>query len=435
MLSSFILDIRRTDKHFWKVLTSSMIGNALEWYDFMLYGYCAAILGKLFFPAHDAFSSLLATYSVFFIGFIMRPLGGLLFGYLGDRIGRKRSLIWSIYCMAIPTTLIGLLPTYESIGWIAPVILTFLRLLQGISMGGEFTGSIVFVVEHADPKHRGFWGSWTTCSAAIGVLLGSLVCVLIGTFLTESEVIRWGWRVPFILSVSGSMIGAFVRRRLQETEAFKRNKTSKFRWKDFFVHHSTAFLQLICIEVVVAVGFFTICLFVVNYLQNFIGVSYYYATLVNTVATVFFALSIPIAGYCSDLWGRKPILKCASAALMLVAVPAFFGLSSGNMYWIFIAQITLNVVFGVYFAVLPATIVELFPANVRCLGVSLAHNITMMIFGGTAPTLAVFFIQHTMLCGAKDFALIVPGVYLAIAACISLCATFWLKESYRKSIS
>ncbi len=427
--------MRRTDQHFWKVLISSMIGNALEWYDFMLYGYCAAIIGKLFFPAHDAFSSLLATYSVFFIGFVMRPLGGLLFGYLGDRIGRKRSLMWSIYCMAIPTALIGVLPTYENIGWIAPILLTFLRLLQGISMGGEFTGSIVFVVEHADPKYRGFWGSWTTFSAAIGVLVGSAVCVAIGSLLSESKVMEWGWRIPFVLSITGSMVGAFVRKRLQETDAFEHHKNTGFRWKDLFHQHGNSLLQLVALEVIVAVGFFTICLFIVNYVQNFVGISYYHATLMNTLATICLACSIPISGYFSDVWGRKPVLRTASAFLMLSAVPAFFALSSGVFYWMMLAQIVLNVVFGMYFSVIPATIVELFPAHVRCLGVSLAHNITMMVFGGTAPTLAVFLIQRTVHSDYASWALVTPGIYLAIAAGISCCASFWMKESYRKSIS
>ncbi|PPE04195.1 MFS transporter [Holospora curviuscula] len=435
MSTSFFSDIRKTDKHFWKVLISSMIGNALEWYDFMLYGYCAAIIGMLFFPAHDAFSSMLATYSVFFIGFIMRPLGGVLFGYLGDHIGRKRALMWSIYCMAIPTALIGLLPTYAHIGWAAPVILTILRLLQGLSMGGEFTGSIVFVVEHADSRYRGFWGSWTTFSAAVGVLLGSSVCVAVGALLSPSEVLRWGWRIPFVLSITGSIVGAFVRNRLQETQAFEHNYRPKFSWSHLFNCYGTALLQLICLDVVVAIGFFTICLFIVNYLQNFVGMSYYHATSINSISTLGFALSIPLSGYCSDLWGRKPMLRFASLLLMLVAIPAFFVFSMGNLYQIFIVQLILNIIFGMYFAVIPATIVELFPPHVRCLGVSLAHNVTMMVFGGTAPTLAVFLIKSTLVIGGRSLALATPGVYLALGALISFCATFWIKESHQKSIS
>ena len=435
MLTPFVSEIRNTDKHFWKVLLSSMMGNALEWYDFMLYGYCAAIIGTLFFPAHDAFSSMLATYSVFFIGFIMRPLGGILFGYLGDHIGRKRALMWSIYCMAIPTALIGLLPTYGQIGWVAPVILTILRLLQGVSMGGEFTGSIVFVVEHAHSRYRGFWGSWTTFSAAIGVLAGSFACVTIGALLSTSQVLSWGWRVPFILSITGSMVGAFVRSRLQETQAFQHHQKEQFSWTYLFTHHSKALLQLIGLDILVAIGFFTICLFIVNYLQNFVGISYYHATSINTIATLGFALSIPISGYCSDQWGRKPVLRFASFLLMCIAVPAFITLSMGGVYQIFIVQLALNVVFGIYFAVIPSTIVELFPPRVRCLGVSLAHNVTMMIFGGTAPTLAIFFIKSSLEVGGKAFALITPGIYLALAALVSFCTTFWMEESYKKSIS
>ncbi|GAJ46175.1 proline/betaine transporter [Holospora elegans E1] len=432
MLTFFFPKVRNTDKHFRKVLISSMIGNTLEWYDFMLYGYCAAIIGALFFPANDAFSSMLATYGVFFVGFVMRPLGGILFGYLGDRIGRKGALVWSIYCMAIPTALIGMLPTYEQIGWFAPLFLTCLRLFQGLSMGGEFTGSIVFVVEHADPQHRGFWGSWTTFSAAIGVLIGSCMCVAVGTLLSESEFLRWGWRVPFILSITGSIVGAFVRNRLQETEAFSRNSSDNFSWKKFFARHGKSLLQLVCLDVVVAIGFFTICLFIVNYLQNFVGVGHYQATCISTIATLGFALSIPIGGYCSDRVGRKPVLRFASLLLLCAAIPAFIAFSTGNIYQIFFAQLALNVAFGVYYGVIPAAIVELFPPSIRCLGVSLAHNVTMMVFGGTAPTLAVFFIKEA---GEKSFALVTPGIYLAFGALVSFFATFWIKESYQKSIS
>ncbi|ETZ06896.1 proline/betaine transporter [Holospora obtusa F1] len=432
MLAVFFANVRHTDKHFWKVLISSMIGNALEWYDFMLYGYCAAVIGALFFPANDAFSSMLATYGVFFVGFVMRPLGGVLFGYLGDRIGRKRALVWSIYCMAIPTALIGALPTYAQIGWLAPVLLTTLRLFQGISMGGEFTGSIVFVVEHADSRNRGFWGSWTTCSAAIGVLIGSFICVTVGALLNDAEFLSWGWRIPFLLSITGSMVGAFVRNRLQEPRAFTQYGASDSSWKTLFTRHRKALIQLIGLDVVVAVGFFTICLFIVNYLQNFVGISYYQATCITTIATLGFAFSIPVSGYYSDHFGRKPVLRFASLLLMCIAIPAFFALSTGNLYAIFVAQFLLNIVFGVYYGVIPSAIVELFPPYVRCLGVSLGHNLAMMFFGGTAPTLAVFFIKQA---GDRSFALITPGIYLALAALISFGVTFWIKETYRKSIS
>ncbi len=185
-----------------KVVISGMIGNGLEWYDYALYGHMAAIISKLFFPSDDPFTSLIATFGVFAAGFAMRPIGAILFGYVGDRYGRKTSLAFSILLMAIPTAAIGLLPTYAQIGIWAPILLTVIRLLQGLSLGGEFSGSITFMVEHAPPDKRGIIGSAAVVSLVAGMLLGSLMATIFAKALSPEDFESWGWRVPFLLASS-----------------------------------------------------------------------------------------------------------------------------------------------------------------------------------------------------------------------------------------
>ena len=199
-----------------KLILSCVIGNALEWYDFIIYGYFAPILGQLFFPTTDRYSQLMCSFGALAAGFVTRPLGAVLFGHIGDKSSRIIVLMLSIYIMSIPTTLIGCLPTYAQIGWLAPLLLTVFRILQGLAIGGEYTSSMVFLVEHAPIDKRGFLGSWATCSLIIGVIIGSSVVTFITHFLTPQQVLSFGWRIPFILSMFGCAIGIYVRRHLKD---------------------------------------------------------------------------------------------------------------------------------------------------------------------------------------------------------------------------
>ena len=213
--------------HLKKVVVSSMIGNALEWYDFALYGYFSTLLAKLFFPSSDAVVSLMATYGVFAAGFFMRPLGGIIFGYIGDKMGRKKALLWSIYLMSFPTFAIACLPTYEHIAWGAPLLLTLIRLLQGLSMGGEFTGSIIFIVEHAEGRRRGFWGSFAPLSAILGILIGSGLAAFLSYTLDSEQLSAWGWRIPFALSLFGGWLGSYMRKTLGDPKTFEKSHKKK----------------------------------------------------------------------------------------------------------------------------------------------------------------------------------------------------------------
>ncbi len=408
-----------------KVIISCMIGNALEWYDFALYGYFAGIIAKAIFPpAQDPISLLLKSYGIFFLGFIMRPLGALLFGYIGDHQGRKKALMLSIYCMAIPTTLIGLLPTYEQIGPWAALIMTVLRLFQGLSMGGEFTGSMIFIVEHAPEGQKGFWGSWASFSVVIGLIIGSGISSLISFLMPADQLEMWGWRIPFLFSVGGSVVGAYMRKSLDDPREFQNQKTEQerphFYLKDLFSKYWKTIIRVVFIDFSIAVGFFLICTYIMTYLQNLVGFSYRFASVTNTLSMLAFAAGIPLAGSISDRYTPQKVMQWAVMAFMIAAVPCFYGLASGVSWMALISQIILAFIMGINFSPMPALLVSLFPTRMRYSGMSLAHNLSMAIFGGSAPEIATFLIKQTG-------NLLMPGILLFVAAFCSFWGLYKLR--------
>lgn len=406
-----------------RVVASCMVGNALEWYDFALYGYFAAIIGKIIFPpSDDAIAILLKSYGIFFSGFVMRPLGAILFGYIGDLHGRKKALMLSIYCMAIPTVLIGLLPTYAQVGYWSAVILTILRLFQGLSMGGEFTGSMIFIVEHAPSAQRGFWGSWASFSVLVGLIIGSSLASGISFLLTTEQLEMWGWRIPFLISIGGSFVGAYMRKALEDPKAEsdeeeERKKTTKgtLLLKELFLFHSKTMLRVVLIDLTIAVGFFLICIQIMTYLNKFIGFTYQFSFSVNTLSMLAFAAVIPLAGLASDRWSPQRVMAVAVAGFAVFSVPLFYGLSSGIAWLALVSHVALGAIMGINFAPVPALLVSLFPKHLRYSGVSIAHNLSMAIFGGSTPEIVTFLIDRTG-------SLVMPGVFLSLVALISFGA-------------
>ncbi|MEB3702333.1 MFS transporter [Candidatus Bealeia paramacronuclearis] len=411
-----------------RVILSCMIGNALEWYDFALYGYFATIIGQLFFPSASVFASLMATFGVFAAGFIMRPLGGIIFGHIGDKIGRKDALLWSIYLMALPTALIGLLPTYEQIGWMAPVLLTVIRLSQGLSMGGEFTGSMVFVVEHAPDHKRGLFGSWVVFSLVIGILVGSSVATATCYLLNEEQLHSWGWRVPFLLSVLGGLVGSYMRNAVDEPEQFKaakkQHKTEATPLKQVFQHHLKGIGLVMMIDLTVAIGFYIIVTFIPNYMSALLGWEKSESLLITTVSMIAMGAVIPFCGFFSDKFGRKPVLMAGALMFIFGAYPLFETLEMSGLMHALFAQIGLAMIMGTYFAPIPATLMELFPTEVRYSALSIAHSLAMAIFGGSAPLVATWLIHVTDNYSA-------PALYLALAAFISLIFVWKMPEHAR----
>ena len=246
MVPTIVSSTPRLDQ---RTLMAGAIGNVLEWYDFALYGYFAPVFAAMFFPSEQPFVSLLSTFGVFAIGFLARPLGALLFGHIGDTIGRREALAWSIILMAIPTIVVGMLPTYAMIGIAAPLILTCCRFLQGISVGGELTGSVTFLVEHAASSERGYIGSWAGFSAQVGALLGSGVGTLVASTLTDEALHQWGWRIPFLLGSLIAFIGWYLRTRISESPAFEHMRhagaLSAAPIREVFTHQRGAVVKVI----------------------------------------------------------------------------------------------------------------------------------------------------------------------------------------------
>ena len=415
-----------------KILISSMIGNALEWYDFVLYVQFAKIIGQLFFPSDDPFTSLLATFGIFAVGFVMRPLGGVLFGVLGDRFGRKAALVFSILMMAIPTAMIGFIPTYQQIGVAAPVLLTIMRLLQGLALGGGFSGCMTFIVEHAPSKQRGLIVSTTMFSLGGGVLLGIVVSLGFSHLLPEDDFLSWGWRLPFIISLAIGMVAFYIKNNIDESpiylEAKKHGKISKTPIRGVITHHWKELLIAIALYLTVTVPFYSFTAFFSTFLQQHAGVSLFDALVINGIAIFIFMLAMPVTGWLSDKYGRKNVLMITSIAIAILAYPTFLMLLEGGFIYPLVAQIIFGIALGAYMGPIPATLVELFPTNIRFTGLALSYNISAALFGGTAPFVYLKLIAFTG-------SVMSPAFYIMSFVVLTVIALLNFKDLYKKALA
>ena len=400
------------------------VGNVLEWYDFAVYGFLAPIMSPLFFPADSGLTGLMKTYGIFAAGYLMRPIGGVIFGYVGDRLGRKTALQWSIAMMAIPTVLVGLLPVHASIGSTAAVLLILLRLIQGISVGGELIGSMSYLVETAPENRRGLAGSWSVCGGVSGILLGSLVASVLGGLLGEEAMNEWGWRVPFLLGVVIFAIGSWLRRTLVESADFENANADEpnatlpiiavLRDMPRRVMHLSISILLF------ATSFYLLFVWMPTYLSKMVTPPVEHALDVNTAAMVFLLIMIPLGGRLSDSIGRKPVMLTATVLMGLLVYPAFLILDQGVMLYALAIQLLFAVLLGLIQGPLPAFMVECFPVKVRYTAIGLSYNITLAIFGGTAPLVSTWLIQTT-----GDLAS--PAIYLVVLAIISSTSMYFMK--------
>ncbi len=411
-----------------KALIAGSVANVLEWYDFALYGYFASVLAELFFPAEDRLTSLVLTFEVFAAGYLMRPLGAAFFGNLGDRVGRKRVLIISVILMAASSVLIGVLPTYAQIGVMAPILLTLLRLVEGFSVGGEFTGTVSFIVEHSHPDRRGFTGSFGTFSLIGGILFGSAVGALITSLLSTEEVINWGWRIPFILGIVVGGVGIYLRFGMEETPVFKamENKGGLVRTPVFeaLANYRREILIAMGATWTGAATFYIIFVYLPTYVSSENHMPISTALKINTVTMVILMMVSPFMGALSDRVGRKPVLTAGCLGIGVLAYPLFLLLSAGNVFYALGAQAIFAVGLAMLFAPLGTTLVELFPTKVRLTAMSLGYNLGFSIFGGTAPLVATYLIKETD-------SVMAPSIYLIFSALISLFVFLKIRETYR----
>jgi MFS transporter, MHS family, proline/betaine transporter len=405
------------------------IGSLLEWYDFSVYGFLAPILGSRFFPADDQVASLLAAFGVFAIGYAARPLGGAVFGHIGDKFGRKPAMIISAIMMGLATLAIGLLPDHTQIGTAAALLLVALRILQGLSVGGEFTASVVMLAEHAPDDRRGFVASWAEIGGIVGMLVGSGVGALTSSVLGEAEMHAWGWRIPFLLGAAIAVFGVVLRRQITESPALGHVERSAgspvmIALRD----HWRPILRMVSLLLMQGIGFYMVFVYAASYLTAQMHFTTARALDINTLALLAMLAGAPAAAIASDRIGRKPILYFVVVATGILAWPLWWLMHHQSFALILAGQLGFGVLMGLAFGVTPATMIEMLPAEVRCSGVAIGYNLCFGLFGGTTPLIATYLIART----ADDFA---PAYYLMAVTLVSFIALLGLPETARKPLS
>jgi MHS family proline/betaine transporter-like MFS transporter len=398
----------------WRAVIAASIGNALEWFDLVVYGFFAVTIARLFFPAGNDTVSLLLTLGTFGVSFFMRPLGAIVIGAYADRAGRKAALTLSILLMMSGTLIIAILPTYQSIGLAAPVILVIARLMQGFSAGGEFGSATAFLAEHV-PGRRGFFASWQVASQGLTTLLAAGFGVLLTGSLAPEQMAAWGWRVPFVFGLLIGPVAWYIRTKLDETPEFLAAETTTTPLRDTFASQKLRLLIAIGVVVLGTVSTYLV-LFMPTYGVKQLGLSPSVSFAAIALTGVIQMMFSPMIGHLSDRHGRTTIMLVPALLLLVLIYPAFLYLIAHPSFGTLIA---LQIVFGFlmtgYFAALPGLLSEMFPVQTRTTGMSLAYNIAVTIFGGFGPFIIAWLISAT---GSKA----APSYYLIFAAAVSLTA-------------
>ena len=405
-----------------RAVTAAVIGNVLEWYDFGVYGFVAAILARNFFPGKDEVTALLATFLTFGLGFVARPIGAIVLGRMGDTHGRKAALLVTIFLMASGTVLIGILPTYATIGFMAPLLLLVARLMQGFSTGGEWGGSSSFIVEWAPPGRRGLYGSFQQMSVVAGLLLGSGFAALLNTLMTADTMASWGWRIPFLVGGLLGPVGIYMRRTIDETPAY--TKMAKAGPVTSGPGGFGLAARAFGFTIVWTVAFYVLLNYMPTWTQKYMKLTAASALWSNTIGLVVLMAAIPLMGLLSDRVGRKPLLLGCCVAFVIVPWPLFTYLASGNVpFGMLIAvQILFALLISMFSGAGPAAIAEIFPTRSRSTWMTTGYALAVAIFGGFAPYISIWLIETF---GAPT----VHSYYLIAAAVVSVVVIWTLKET------
>lgn len=420
----------RGEAHTPKTVIGGTIGNIMEWYDFALYGFFAPVLAGLFFPSSSHLGSLIATFGVFAVGFFMRPLGGIVFGYIGDRHGRAAVLRLSIIMMGTATFLLGLLPTASHVGAWAALMLIAVRLLQGLSVGGEFSGSVTYMVETSPLHRRGFSGSWANFGSLVGTLAGSGLAALMSSVLAQGALQSWGWRVPFIIGGVVGVAAYLYVRNLEPTPHMEHHERQ--HEEDSPLHEAlTRNLRETVLAVIFASGygiaFYIPLVYLPTYASQLGSVSDGTALTVNSLGIALSMPLIPVFGWLSDHFIRRRSLLIIAFLLMAGVGWVLVALSAHGLPDLIVAQCLLALVIAIPLGSAPAMLVELFPVADRLTGYSLSYNLGLGVAGGTAPMIATWLISLTGYQAA-------PGAYLAIAALVSAAALWQMQDRSREPL-
>jgi metabolite-proton symporter len=414
------------------VVAASFIGTTIEWYDFFLYGTAAALVfGDLFFPNAEPLIGTLLALSTYAVGFAARPLGGIVFGHFGDRVGRKSMLVLSLLIMGTATVLIGCLPTHASIGVVAPILLVVLRFAQGIGVGGEWGGAVLMSVEHAPPGRRGFFGSWPQMGVPAGLLLSTLVFQLVQSTTSESAFMSWGWRVPFLASAILVIVGLVIRLKLMESPAFERVKETKTEARKPIVDVVRKYPRDVFTAMGMRMGengvFYLLTVFVYVYGEDELGLERNGLLWSVSIAAALGLISVPLWGWLSDRVGRKPLYLAGAIVTTLWAFP-FFGLMDTKSPVLIALAVVIGVNIGhdLMYGPQAAYFSELFGTRVRYSGASLGYQLASVFAGGFAPLIA------TALLAAGGSWLV--ALYITALGGISVVATIFARETFKTDI-
>lgn len=406
-----------------KVLIASLTGSSIEWFDYFLYGTAAALVfNKIFFPMVDPVIGLILSYLSFSLTFFIRPIGGVLFAHIGDRIGRKKTLVLTLSLMGGATVTIGLLPTYDMIGMWAPALLILMRIIQGMGIGGEWGGALLLAYEYAPEKRKGFFGSIPQAGVTIGMLMATFIVSLM-TLFSEEDFLSWGWRIPFLLSSVLVLIGLWIRKDIDETPDFQKVKKSgqvaKAPLRETLKHHWREVLIAAGLKVVETAPFYIFSTFVVSYATTTLTYQKSQALEAVTLGALVATIMIPLMGLLSDKIGRQRMYAVSVFVLGLFIVPWFMLLNTGTTWGIVLATvIAFGVLWAPVTAVLGTLCSEIFSANVRYTGITLGYQLGAALAGGTAPLIA------TGLLAKYDGDWVPVAWYLAVTVVISLIAIF-----------
>lgn len=404
-----------------KNIVAGALATMFEWYDYAVYGYFAVIIGKKFFPSDtNAIIEIMSAFAVFATGFVMRPFGAILFGYIGDKLGRRKALSLSVILMAVATCLLGVIPTYQQIGISASILLVLIRLVQGLALGGNYGGSFVFAIEHAPPNKRGFAGSLTMVGVTVGFFLGSAISVIFSNVLSENALQEWGWRIPFLLGLIALFVGIYIQKHTDETPEFKNkqllaDKETKLPIVVIFKKYKQKIAQAMGFILFDMVGMYILFSFMTTYLTTYAKMPMSTALQMNTINLLCMTLCVPLFGMAADRMGYKKIMYFVAGSFLIFAYPAFIIFSQGNVLFCWLMQLLFAVVMGAVYGVLPVAITELFPLEIRYSASSFVCNVSAAIFGGTAPWLATWLIYKTNLLTAPAFYLILISIFGLIA--------------------
>ena len=416
-----------------KVLIASLTGSAIEWFDYFLYGTAAALVfNKIFFPMVDPVIGLILSYLSFSLTFFIRPIGGVLFAHIGDRIGRKKTLVLTLSLMGGATVMIGLLPTYEMIGLWAPALLILMRIIQGMGIGGEWGGALLLAYEYAPEKRKGFFGSIPQAGVTIGMLMATFIVSLMPLF-SEEDFLSWGWRIPFLLSSVLVLLGLWIRKDIDETPDFQKVKASgqvaKAPLRDTLKHHWREVLIAAGLKVVETAPFYIFSTFVVSYATSTLTYQKSQALEAVTLGALVATIMIPLMGLLSDKVGRQRMYAISVFVLGLFIVPWFMLLNTGTTWGIVLATvIAFGVLWAPVTAVLGTLCSEIFSANVRYTGITLGYQLGAALAGGTAPLIA------TGLLAKYDGDWVPVAWYLAVTVTISLIAIFCASRVKRATL-